>query len=735
MSTSRYRAREGREEVSSGWRVATRIHRAVAFLVALSIAAACGSSDIELPPVRKLELDARQMPPAVRSARESIVLAEMLPGDFEFVATEGRLTDGRWHPLGERHARVHLREEFDLGRINGVALELELGEAAWRAVFLLEGKPLVFLDVEDSVPVGGAFLLDVPDEGGVHADEFVLSFTGHGPDLSLGGIRFLQRPAAAQVPAPGAGVQLFTRERTTRPALGLFPGSPLSGRARIGVRDHLHFAVACAGTREVVVEVVARTSSGVLRHEVRATAERSWTSTSLDLATLGVGDAEFEFRMLAGDACAISEPTIAVHHESPPTVLLITSDTHRGDHLGFAGMGVRVETPTLDRFAAGGTAFLDARSLTHITNPSHISMFTGVHPLDHGIFDNSTPLTVRAHTLAEVFAEAGWATVAATSASHLGHVRSGLGQGFEIFFAPLAGDSFVFDSIAPLEALLPEMDGRPTFVWLHLFDAHSPYRPSQRWREHYVDADHDPYDAELPEPPRRVAWDRKLRDLSYLVDLYRAEVSEEDEKLARVFDHPRFQGAWIAFTGDHGERLGVHDGVFGHRTLDPACLHVPLVFGGPGVASGVRSQAVVTNQDIGRTLLDLAGLEEHDFPGRNLLRTEHDPHAARFAVARYRNSVSIERDGWLLVRHLIDQTENGAPIDFREGQEQLFHIDEDRECREDLLQKRPERAGELRRELEAYLANGRQLEWGVERIPSAAELSELEALGYAGSQE
>ena len=50
-------------------------------------------------------------------------------------------------------------------------------------------------------------------------------------------------------------------------------------------------------------------------------------------------------------ACALTAPRVDSWLKDPPTVLLLTSDTHRADHLGFM-QATEVDTPTLDRLAS-----------------------------------------------------------------------------------------------------------------------------------------------------------------------------------------------------------------------------------------------------------------------------------------------------------------------------------------------------------------------------------------------
>ena len=92
------------------------------------------------------------------------------------------------------------------------------------------------------------------------------------------------------------------------------------------------------------------------------------------------------------DLCAISD--VRVHEPIPdaPSVLLVTSDTHRADHIASAPGGTAVHTPALDALAREGVLFSDCFATSNITLPSHAALLTGLHPRDTGITNNRTRL-------------------------------------------------------------------------------------------------------------------------------------------------------------------------------------------------------------------------------------------------------------------------------------------------------------------------------------------------------
>ena len=92
-----------------------------------------------------------------------------------------------------------------------------------------------------------------------------------------------------------------------------------------------------------------------------------------------------------------------------PNVLLILTDQHRADHVGFAGND-EVRTPNLDALAAQSVVFERAYVANPICMPSRASLFTGVMPSIHGTRYNGIPLVWSANTFARVLRESGYRT-------------------------------------------------------------------------------------------------------------------------------------------------------------------------------------------------------------------------------------------------------------------------------------------------------------------------------------
>jgi len=284
---------------------------------------------------------------------------------------------------------------------------------------------------------------------------------------------------------------------------------------------------------------------------------------------------------------------------------------------------------------------------------------------------------------------------------------------------------------------LPGLEGRSLFLWLHVFDAHAPYQVPAEFERLYYAADRDPYDESLPELPKkaRPVWDQKLRDPDWPLSQYKSEVTYLDSQIERALSHPRFETALIAITADHGESLGAHGIYFEHHGLFPDTLAVPLILCGPGVPSGVKVDRGVRQLDLGRTLLDLAGLGGAVFPGENLLRwTDTERPAAphpRFAMSSHGSAAAMELDGWFLALRF------GASANPKRvaSQVELYYLPDDIDCETDLVESQHERAREMRAQLIEWLDKPR-LE-GMLRASAIGpgDLAQLAELGYAGGEE
>jgi arylsulfatase A-like enzyme len=93
-----------------------------------------------------------------------------------------------------------------------------------------------------------------------------------------------------------------------------------------------------------------------------------------------------------------------------PDVILIMTDQHRHDHVGFGGNTI-VQTPHLDELAARSVVFDRAYVTNPICMPSRSSIMTGLMPSVHGTRFNGVALDPGHHTFVRSLRTAGYRTV------------------------------------------------------------------------------------------------------------------------------------------------------------------------------------------------------------------------------------------------------------------------------------------------------------------------------------
>ncbi|MFL6292970.1 MAG: sulfatase [Thermoanaerobaculia bacterium] len=334
-----------------------------------------------------------------------------------------------------------------------------------------------------------------------------------------------------------------------------------------------------------------------------------------------------------------------------PNILLIGLDTLRADELGAWGRSPSL-TPNLDRLAGQSDVWLHAFTAFNSTNPSFVSMMTGLYGKSHGVYDLRTPLPRSHVTLAEHLAGAGYETFAVISASHLGDHASGLGQGFrevalasEHLAAELAVDT-------TLDWIADRQGRKPFFAWLHLFDPHTPHTPPQPYALGFRPASPlglDPVRAWIPfrEPGPRTFVEPVLGGQR---DLYDGEVAYLDRQIGRLLGFLESRGVLedtlLVVVADHGESLGEHGILFRHAGLHDTTTHVPLMIRWPGAdREGRRIEGLVQTIDLFPTILRTVGLSIPPQDGQDLRKTrravfaEHSDHLG--AMVRTRDSKYI----------------------------------------------------------------------------------------------
>ncbi|MCA8978767.1 MAG: sulfatase [Planctomycetes bacterium] len=568
--------------------------------------------------------------------------------------------------------------------------------------------------------------------------------------MAIRSIQLVDRPIGNWLPSAAGGEELIHLGPLARSAVGLWSGSPIEADVDLTQPASLTFSYGVPGTLEYPVRKSMKLhvhATGADGTEVdktialpkRGEAPNQWNHVEVPLHTLHGERGKLRMELEVPDAAegiyAIAEAKIVQHAQKPRTVILVTSDTHRYDHVGASHSGVQVSTPTLDALAARGVFFENCYTSTNVTNPSHVAIMTATHPRDTGILDNTSPLVRSALTLAETYQAAGYRTWAVLSAIHLGDHESGLGQGFDRVSIPNGADYDAHEALDTLLDWMPDADDAPLFVWLHLFDAHIPYAPPAPFDRKYY-GDGDPFDPALPNGipvPELPPSLHGLRDASYPPAQYRAEVDYLDSQLGRLMQLPRVQSGVVAVTADHGENLGQHGIYYDHGNLYPDSIHVPLVISWPGAPEGERVPAPVFQLDLGSTLLELSDTPAKGFPGTSMLHVldgEENDVLPRFALGAHALSCSVNYGRWHLILHLREH----APGNFTQShalhQVELYDLNVDPACEHDVVDEYPEDARRMRRLLIDWLESASETGWASEGRKDPETMERLRNLGY-----
>lgn len=459
---------------------------------------------------------------------------------------------------------------------------------------------------------------------------------------------------------------------------------------------------------------------------------------ALSLALTGCGER-------AGESAETNVPQSAAasgeHRPSGPSIIVITIDTLRRDHLSLYGYE-RPTSPYLQQLAAESVVFERAISTSPWTKPSTASLFTGLHPSEHGAHgEYKAREDVR--FLAEALSDVGYRTAGFSGNPYVSSIY-GLDQGFEHFdFQGGAAAKHYVDIRMLVDRARFWLDAGgpgPFFLYLHVMNVHGPYRAPPEYRERFLEEPHEAFPFQNPiwiDIAQRNLVERRadvkpehLRDLRARYD---GAIAYTDEVLGRFIEDLRLRGlldeSVLLITSDHGEELFDH-GSFGHRrTLHGELLDIPLLLRLPGGrAGGLRINEPVSLLDVPPTLLELAGLLDQQ-PGQQfgrgaslapmLARSPEPPRALMAELIQPAGTnTMIEQWPYRMIRMV------------GEAEPRLYRVDLDADELDDLAAKEPsviERLSTLGAAIrpdDAPLATG-------EDVAREGELQrQLEALGY-----
>jgi hypothetical protein len=431
-------------------------------------------------------------------------------------------------------------------------------------------------------------------------------------------------------------VWLLPSRITTRLVPGIFAATASFAALSLITRVHpIALAV-------VAIGVGAQIGAAFGRRRAAALSTARWLSRLSAGAVLLTAGCSFLLRRL--EARRLDQAR-TVANESAPNIVLLILDTVRAMNLSAYGYE-RPTSPNIAQLASQGVTFEYCFSTATFSAPSHASMMTGVWGSQTGA-DYTNRMKDALPRLPEVLNNHGYVTGAFAGNAAWAGRNVGLGKGFSRYvdfpldltqalasttllqsrtgrrlvagitnrdlrplIAAIRDPGFRFTTFNERRRSAPELienfwrwrnevKGAPYFAMINIMDAHDPYMPPRRFRTMFGDG-------------------RKI------LDRYDGAIAYVDSLVGGIVEGLRERGEFektvIVITADHGELLGEH-GITGHsESVYPRAVRVPLILSGGALPRALRVAPPVSLRDLAATLLDVAGVRDHNLPGTSLRR-------------------------------------------------------------------------------------------------------------------
>lgn len=341
-----------------------------------------------------------------------------------------------------------------------------------------------------------------------------------------------------------------------------------------------------------------------------------------------------------------------------PNILLIVADDLRPDAIRAVGNRT-VDTPNLNGLVRGGVTFTRALCANPLCSPSRAELLTGCTGFRNGSL-NGEPIRPELARFAETMRNGGYRTCYSGKWHNDGKPRTrgydetaglyvGSGgrwakpqkdwKGREItgykgwIFEtndgrpqPELGVGLTADTSRQIAdaavGFIERAHTQPYFLHVNFTAPHDPLIMPPG-----MDRKYDPSTIPLPRNflPRHpfdhgnfsgrdeqlLPWPRTAQDVREELAYYYAAISQLDGEIGRMLKTLDRTGqaadTVVIFAADNGLAIGSH-GLRGKQNMYEHSVGVPLVFRGPGVRAGRRSQAQVYLRDLFPTACELAGI-------------------------------------------------------------------------------------------------------------------------------
>src|SRR3989338_1333709 len=443
-------------------------------------------------------------------------------------------------------------------------------------------------------------------------------------------------------------------------------------------------------------------------------------------------------------------------------LIMISLSNVGANHMGLYGYE-RATTPRLDRWAEDAVVFNNTFVTSSWTLPVATSLFTGLYPYSHGVLERqrvAASLKEDLGTLPEILRNRGYRTAAFTGGLDYS-VGNPHMKGFEIVDEALkdgpadliAGQKGLGATLQKAFAWTTERSGEKFFLFVHGYNAHCPFVPSEDFRGIFsgalakkVSIDgaycYRGYETtndgttivnfrRLNQEVRNVKeffdipWEKvtlSADDIQFIKDLYDEAILSVDKLVGDFLsslDPAVADKTIVVVFSDHGEMFA-RNGRFGRAgairgTFYDDVLHVPFMVKSPNLLPG-RGDGLVQIIDAMPPLWDMIGnpdtsvrqgknleplifggkaLNEYVFAGSDF---NFGDHTAPYTTKR--SSESIRNATWKLIRE----------ADLSSVTRKLYNLDDDPGETKNVVTKYPDVTDELTNKLserDAYVKNFR----------------------------
>lgn len=407
-----------------------------------------------------------------------------------------------------------------------------------------------------------------------------------------------------------------------------------------------------------------------------------------------------------------------------PNLVVIVSDDHRWDHVGYhPDHPPFLTTPNLDRLAADGIVGEDVFVTTALCSPSRGTYLSGQYASRHGVQNNLTSWNPQTETFFEPLMAAGYDCAFIGKWHMPGRLPDLRGVDTFITFTAEEGqgqyidcpllidgvmtdrpNTYITDDLTTLalEWINSRPPGKPYALWLAHKAVHHRFTPPKRFEGALADADLSNL------PPESFAflslmdeniWEGTLGNLQTLYRRYNETLLGLDDQIGRILDDVNLEDTYVVYTSDNGYSWGEHV-MTGKRWAYEENTRVPFIAAGPGIEPGTTTDALIINADLAPTLLDWAGVEPlPDAQGQSVadvLSGDRDSVRDEFMYEYFPDYPyhvpglqAVRDDRWLY-------------IEYDTGREpQLFDIVADPRTQNDLAARNPGKASEMAERLQS----------------------------------